>query len=233
MITPAISVLSALEGVNVVTDSAQALSSCRGRWSILLLLFAAQRSAPPRIGAVFGPVMLLWFVVIASLGLIGGILRHPAVLAAIDPRLRLRLHGRPRMAQLRRARRRLPGASPAARRFMPTWAISGAARSALSWYGRRAAGAAAELRRPDRAADGRTRPHTATRSSSSPRPGRSCPLVVLATLATIIASQAIITGAFSLTRQAMQLGWFPGLEHPPDLRRGIRPDLRAGGELGR
>ena len=43
------------------------------------------------------------------------------------------------------------------------------------------------------------------------------PLVALATVATIIASQAIITGSFSLTRQAMQLGWFPGVRNPPDL----------------
>ena len=57
------------------------------------------------------------------------------------------------------------------------------------------------------------------------------PLVVLATVATIIASQAIITGSFSLTRQAMQLGWFPGVEDPPDLVGGIRPDLRAVREL--
>ena len=50
-------------------------------------------------------------------------------------------------------------------------------------------------------------------------------------MATIIASQAIITGSFSMTRQAMQLGWLPGLQHPPDFGRGLRPDLCAGREL--
>src|SRR5580700_11413935 len=77
IITPAISVLSALEGVNVATDTLKPyvmpLSVV-----VLVVLFAVQNRGTARIGGVFGPVMLVWFVVIGALG-IGGILRHPAV----------------------------------------------------------------------------------------------------------------------------------------------------------
>ncbi|MEA3160670.1 MAG: system potassium uptake protein, partial [Gammaproteobacteria bacterium] len=83
-ITPAISVLSALEGVNVVTDAFKPFIMPMAV-VILLCLFAAQRFGTEKIGRAFGPVMLLWFFVIA---LIGGasILKHPGVIAAVDPR---------------------------------------------------------------------------------------------------------------------------------------------------
>ena len=83
-ITPAISVLSALEGVNVVTDTFKPFIMPMAV-VILLCLFSAQRFGTEKIGRAFGPVMLLWFLVIA---LIGGasILQHPGVIAAVDPR---------------------------------------------------------------------------------------------------------------------------------------------------
>src|SRR5581483_5780655 len=83
VITPAISVLSAVEGVNVVTS---ALSPFVLPIAVIILvaLFTAQRFGTERIGHAFGPIMLLWFIVIAALGL-SGIVRYPAVLAAVDP----------------------------------------------------------------------------------------------------------------------------------------------------
>src|ERR1700675_1960368 len=84
VITPAISVLSALEGVNVVTESFKPFVMPMAV-VILLCLFAGQRFGTERIGHAFGPVMSLWFLVIAALG-IASISHHPGVIAAIDPR---------------------------------------------------------------------------------------------------------------------------------------------------
>src|ERR1700755_1457453 len=78
IITPAISVLSALEGVNVVTDALKPYV-LPAALVVLLLLFGAQMKGTARIGRVFGPVMLLWFSVIAVLGL-SGVIRRPEVL---------------------------------------------------------------------------------------------------------------------------------------------------------
>src|SRR5579862_1952777 len=84
VITPAISVLSAIEGVNVATS---ALKPYVMPLAVVILvgLFVAQRLGTEHICRTFGPIMLIWFIVIAVLGL-SGIVRHPAVLAAIDPR---------------------------------------------------------------------------------------------------------------------------------------------------
>ena len=84
VITPAISVLSALEGVNVATSALVPYVTALGV-VILLALFAVQRFGTASIAAAFGPVMLVWFAVIALLGLTG-VARHPAVLLALDPR---------------------------------------------------------------------------------------------------------------------------------------------------
>src|SRR3984885_14005256 len=84
VITPAISVLSAVEGVNVVTDALKPFVMPIAV-TILIMLFAAQRFGTEKIGRAFGPIMLLWFIVIAVLGL-SGIARNPHVLVAIDPR---------------------------------------------------------------------------------------------------------------------------------------------------
>ena len=83
MITPSISVLSALEGVNVTTNALKPFILPLAL-AILIGLFAAQRFGTATIGKAFGPIMLAWFVVIGLIGL-GGVLRHPGVLAAVDP----------------------------------------------------------------------------------------------------------------------------------------------------
>src|SRR6202011_5129965 len=84
VITPAISVLSALEGVNVVSDAFKPLVMPMAV-AILIGLFAAQRFGTEKIGRAFGPIMLLWFFVIALLG-VAAVVQHPGVIAALDPR---------------------------------------------------------------------------------------------------------------------------------------------------
>jgi KUP system potassium uptake protein len=88
VITPAISVLSALEGINVATPALKPYVMPMAV-VVLVLLFSAQRFGTQRIGQAFGPVMLLWFIVIAALG-VAAIARHTGVLAALDPRHALR-----------------------------------------------------------------------------------------------------------------------------------------------
>ena len=126
VITPAISVLSALEGVNVATDSLKPYVMPMAVL-ILVVLFTTQRFGTEKIGRAFGPIMLVWFVVIAVLG-VSAIAHHPEVLAALDPShaVRFMTHAGGRGLLV------LGGvfcASPAARPCMPTWAISAKARS--------------------------------------------------------------------------------------------------------
>src|SRR5262249_35626981 len=87
-ITPAISVLSALEGLNIATPAVEPYI-VPAAVLILVTLFAVQRQGSSRIGRAFGPIMAVWFAALAVLG-IWGILQHPAVLAALDPRHALR-----------------------------------------------------------------------------------------------------------------------------------------------
>jgi len=82
-ITPAISVLSALEGLNMVTPALQPYV-VPAAVAILLALFAIQSQGTAKIGHFFGPVMLVWFLAIATMG-ITGIVQHPSVFAALDP----------------------------------------------------------------------------------------------------------------------------------------------------
>src|SRR5579859_420096 len=91
VITPAISVLSAIEGVNVVTTTFKPFVMPVAV-VVLLCLFAAQRFGTERIGRAFGPVMMLWFIVIAVLGLVS-IARHPGIVAALDPGYAMRFMG--------------------------------------------------------------------------------------------------------------------------------------------
>ena len=101
IITPAISVLSALEGLNVATDVFKPHVVLIAV-AILVALFAIQRRGTAQIAKASGPVMLLWFAVIAALG-VAGIARYPAVIAAVDPRYGIALlmgHGRSGIAVL-------------------------------------------------------------------------------------------------------------------------------------
>ena len=207
VITPAISVLSAIEGVNVVSDVLKPYVMPIAV-AILIALFAAQRFGTDKIGRAFGPVMLLWFGVIALLGL-SGIVHHPAVLAAVNPRFAITFlahSGGTGFAVLGGVFLCITGAEalyadmghlgrgPIRRSWylivLPSLLLSYAGQTALLIEKQTVSGNPFFQLAPQWAV---------------------YPLVVLATLATIIASQAIITGSFSMTRQAMQLGWLPGV----------------------
>ncbi len=207
IITPAISVLSALEGLNVVTDVFKPHCVSMAV-AILFGLFAIQSRGTAQIGKASGPVMLLWFAVIAVLG-VAGISRYPAVIAAVDPRYGIALlteHGWSGVAVLGGVFLAMTGGEA----MYADMGHIGRNPIRTSWYGivlpallLNYAGQVA-LFLGDPVMDGN--PFFRLAPSWS-----IYPLVVLATVATIIASQAIITGSFSLTRQAMQLGWFPGV----------------------
>jgi len=207
VITPAISVLSAIEGVNVVTSSFKpyVMPVAVG---ILVGLFAAQRFGTETIGRAFGPVMLVWFLVIGGLGL-GPILRHPGVIAALDPRYAIDFlahSGGVGVLVLGGVFLCITGAEA----LYADMGHFGKASIRRAWY-------FVVLPALLLSYAGQTA-YLMDRGSVTGNPFFQIaptwsiyPLVALATLATIIASQAIITGSFSMTRQAMQLGWLPGV----------------------
>ena len=207
IITPAISVLSALEGLNASTQIFKPYVLPMAV-AILLGLFAIQSRGTAVVGKAFGPIMLLWFVTIAVLG-IAGITRHPGVLVAVDPyyAVSFLLSGGWRaFAVLGAVFLAITGGEAlyadmghiGRNPIRTVWYAIVLPALLLNYAGQIA------LFLDDPAMSGnpffRLAPDWAV-----------VPLVVLATVATIIASQAIITGSFSLTRQAMQLGWFPGV----------------------
>jgi KUP system potassium uptake protein len=207
IITPAISVLSALEGLNVATDMFKPHVVSMAV-AILFALFVIQSRGTAQIAKAFGPVMLLWFAVIAALG-VAGISRHPTVLAAIDPRYGIALligHGWSGVAVLGGVFLAMTGAEA----MYADMGHIGRNPIRASWYG--IVLPALLLNYAGQVALFLNDPVIEGNPFFRLAPWWSIyPLVGLATVATIIASQAIITGSFSLTRQAMQLGWFPGV----------------------
>jgi KUP system potassium uptake protein len=207
VITPAISVLSALEGVNVVTASLKPYVMPVAV-VILLVLFSAQRFGTEKIGRAFGPVMLLWFIVIALLG-VASILKRPEVIAAVDPRYAIRF-----MAASGRAGFLVLGGVflciTGGEALYADMGHFGKGPIRRSWYG--VVLPALLLSYAGQTAFLIDKGTVTGNPFFQIAPAWSVyPLVVLATIATIIASQAIITGSFSMTRQAMQLGWLPGV----------------------
>jgi KUP system potassium uptake protein len=206
-ITPAISVLSALEGLDMATPAFQPYI-VPAAVAILLALFAIQSQGTSRIGQAFGPVMLAWFIALALMGL-WGIAQHPSVFAALNPSYGLAYlvgHGLSGFLVLGGVFLCVTGAEA----LYADMGHFGRGPIRLAWFAivfpsliLNYAGQAALV------LDG------------APTDGnifyRLCPemlllpLVALATVATVIASQSIITGAFSMTRQAIQLGWLPRL----------------------
>ncbi|HYS48877.1 MAG TPA: KUP/HAK/KT family potassium transporter, partial [Xanthobacteraceae bacterium] len=206
-ITPAISVLSALEGLTIATPAVTPYI-VPAAVAILVALFAIQPQGTSRIGRAFGPIMALWFVAIAALG-IGGIVKHPAVLLAINPMYGasyLFSGGAGAFLVLGGVFLCVTGAEAlyadmghfGARPIRLAWSALVLPSLVLNY-----AGQAALVLQGEPTGD-----NIFYRLCPS---ALLIPLVVLATVATVIASQAVITGAFSMTRQAIQLGWMPRL----------------------
>ena len=207
VITPAISVLSALEGVNVVTNTLKPFVMPMAV-IVLLVLFGAQRFGTEKIGRAFGPIMVVWFFVIAALGLVS-MAHHPGVVAALDPRYAMHFlshSGSTGFLVLGGVFLCITGGEA----LYADMGHFGKGPIRLSWYS--VVLPSLLLSYAGQTAFLIDKPAVTGNPFFQIAPAWSIyPLVVLATLATIIASQAIITGSFSMTRQAMQLGWLPGV----------------------
>jgi KUP system potassium uptake protein len=208
LLTPSMTVLSAVEGLHIATPVFDA-------WVvpialvILVGLFAVQRFGTARVGSLFGPVMIVWFVTLAALG-VSQIVQAPEVLRALSPHYAVAFF----------AEHQLPGLVILAAVFLVVTGGEalytdmghfGRAPIRAAWFGLvmpslmlNYLGQAALLMRNPSAAENPfylMAPEWAL-----------LPLVAMATLAAIIASQAVITGSFSVVRQAVQLGLLPRLE---------------------
>jgi KUP system potassium uptake protein len=208
VITPAISVLSAVEGLEIITPAFKPYI-LPITLVVLVMLFVFQRRGTASVGALFGPVMVVWFAILAVLGALA-IVEHPTVLAAINPLLGLQFLLNNSLlgffslgsvvlcitgAEALYADMGHFGAKPIQYAWlgyvMPALIINYFGQGALLLADPTAVENPFYLLAPDWAL---------------------FPLVILSTVATIIASQAVISGAFSITQQAIQLGYTPRLE---------------------
>lgn len=205
VITPAISVLSAIEGIEIATPL---LKPYVVPVTVVLItaLFAIERHGTATIGLLFGPVMLVWFIVLALLGTIA-LIGNPSVLAAFDPRYGLQFlfaHSGVSMAVLGAVVLTVTGGEAlyadmghfGAQPISRTWLFVVLPALLLNYLGQ----GALLLSDPSAIA------HPFYRLAPD---WALFPMVGLAALATIIASQAVISGAFSLANQAVQLGYIP------------------------
>ena len=215
VITPAISVLSAVEGLEVISPG-WAVVVLPVSAVILTLLFAIQRWGTGRVGTIFGPIMLLWF---ACLGVAGAaeVLRHPSILAGLSPTYAaLFVLHHPVIAFI--AMGAVVLAITGAEALYADMGHFGRAPIRRAWFAivfpaltlNYLGQGALILRTPD--------------SRANPffllLPGwAQLPMVILATAATVIASQAVISGAFSVSREAMRLGFLPHLRIRQTSRR--------------
>ena len=208
MITPAVSIMSAIEGLQVATP---VFSSWVVPISVVILvvLFVIQRHGTHRVGGLFGPVMVVWFLTIAILGF-RWIVRAPEVLMAFDPRHAVSFfveHGWHGFAVLGAVVLVVTGAEAlyadmghfGRRPIRVAWFSLVLPALLINYFGQ---GALVLISG-----------ETATQPFFMMAPSWALlPLVGLSTAAAIIASQALISGAFSLTRQAIQLGYAPRLD---------------------
>ena len=205
VLTPAISVLSAVEGLEVATGAFQpyVVPIAVG---VLLALFAIQARGTARVGRLFGPITMLWFITLGVAG-IHGVVRAPVVLAALNPLHALAFlsgHGAASFIVLGSVVLVVTGAEAlyadmghfGKKAVRVGWFSLVAPALVLNYFGQ----GALLLARPD----------AVTNPFYLLLPGWALyPMVVLATAATVIASQAVISGAYSMTRQAVQLGFLP------------------------
>jgi KUP system potassium uptake protein len=218
MITPAISVLSAVEGLEVVQAGLQPLVIPIAI-GILMGLFIVQSRGTAKVGNMFGPVMLVYFAVLAALG-VSNIIIHPEIVGILNPLWAVRFFAyNPKLAFLALGSVFL--------------AVTGAEAlyADMGHFGRRAINISwvtlvypcLVLNYMGQGALLLGHPQAATNPFFLLAPEWArLPLVFLATIATIIASQAVISGAFSVTHQAIQLGFLPRLrtEHTSEKARG-------------
>lgn len=208
IITPAISVLSAVEGLQVAAPHLE-------QWvvpltlGILFVLFAIQSHGTDLVGKMFGPVMLCWFLTLAVLG-IRNLGHAPSVLAALSPHYAVAFlfnEGHHAFLALGTVVLAVTGAEALYTDMghfgrLPirlAWYILVLPSLVLNYFGQ----GALLIAHPELV----TNPFF-----NMVPPSLGLPLVILATLATVIASQAVISGAFSVTRQAIQLGFLPRME---------------------
>jgi KUP system potassium uptake protein len=208
MITPAITVLGAVEGLKVATPLFDPYV-VPVAVVILVAVFAIQRHGTHRVGGMFGPVMVAWFVAIATLGIVS-LMRQPVVLTAVDPRFAFsffREHGWHGFAVLGAVFLVVTGGEAlyadmghfGTRPIRFAWFTLVLPALLLNYFGQGALLLA--------------NPEAAEQPFFLLAPGWALlPLVAIATAAAIIASQALISGAFSLTQQAIQLGYCPRLD---------------------
>jgi KUP system potassium uptake protein len=208
MITPAISVLSAVAGLEVVSPG---LASAVDPISLIVIvvLFLSQRRGTGSMGRAFGPVMLVWFIVIGLLGLVQ-IIHHPFVLRALIPTYGFHFiirHDVLAFIALGAVVLAVTGAEAlyadmshfGRRPIRAAWTYFVLPSLLLNYFGQGALVIAD--------------PTTIDNPFYKLAPhALELPLVILSTLATIIASQAVITGAYSMARQCIQLGLFPRME---------------------
>ncbi len=218
MITPAISVLSAVEGLKQIREGLPQSVVVAVSVGILVSLFLVQRHGSARIGVAFGPIMVIWFGVLAALGLYR-FFEHPEVIAALSPHWGVNYlihHGSHGIVIMGMVLLAVTGCEAlyadighfGPRPLQRAWFILVYPALILNYLGQGA------LVIHDPAALEHPFFHLVPQSLL-------LPTVILATAATIIASQAMITGVFSLTQQAVQLGYLPRLRivHTnPDIR---------------
>ncbi|MDA0185282.1 potassium transporter Kup [Solirubrobacter phytolaccae] len=207
MITPAISVLSAVEGLEVVNEDLKDLVIPITLF-VLTVLFAVQRFGTGRVGGFFGPIMVVWFVVLAVSGF-GRMLEHPEILQALSPHHGVEFlfnHGHEAFVALGGVVLAVTGAEAlyadmghfGAKAIRKAWFTLVFGALILNYLGQ----GALIIGDPE--------------TSDSPffllfPDWARVPMVILSTVAAIIASQAVISGAFSVTRQAIRLGFLPRL----------------------
>lgn len=205
MITPAISVLSAVEGFEIATDAFSPFVVPIAV-AILVGVFSVQRFGTGRVGALFGRVMVVWFIVLAALGLMS-ILREPSVLLAANPVYGVRFfldNGFPGFLVLGSVFLVVTGGEA----LYADMGHFGRKPITLGWYS--IVMPALLLNYFGQAALLLQRPEAIENPFYFLAPGwATFPLAILATMATIIASQALISGSFSLTLQAVQLNYLP------------------------
>ncbi|BCA64759.1 putative potassium transport system protein kup [Fluviibacter phosphoraccumulans] len=207
VITPAISVLSAVEGLALVSPDLKDMV-LPGALCILGLLFWSQRRGTGSIGLLFGPVMLIWFVALGALGL-WNLWQHPGILVALNPLYALEFlveHGLLAFFALGAVVLCLTGAEALYAdmgHFGPlpiriVWVGLVLPSLLLNYFGQ----GALLLNHPEALSN--------LFYLMAPT-ALQTPLIVVATVATVIAAQAVISGAFSMTHQAVQLGFLPRL----------------------